>query len=91
MHTLPIRKIRFLDLRVRSDERKAILEAIDKMLQHGRLVLGPEVHQFETCIAKYCFRKFGVGMNSGTDALFLALKALNIGPGEKSLLRPCPG
>lgn len=76
-------KVPFLDLRVPAEERKEILEAVDKVLTHGRLILGPEVEEFEKRIAKHCERKYAVGMNSGTDALFLALKSLNIGPGDE--------
>jgi len=76
-------RIPFLDLRVGDDERKRLLEAIDRVLQHGRLVMGPEVERFEAQVAKRCGRKFAVGVGSGTDALFLALKAMGIGPGDE--------
>ncbi|HSX13957.1 MAG TPA: DegT/DnrJ/EryC1/StrS family aminotransferase [Chlamydiales bacterium] len=76
-------KVPFLDLRVPQEERKALLQAIDTVFQHGRLILGPEVTELENTLAKYCHKKFAVGMNSGTDSLFLALKALNIGPGDE--------
>ncbi|MBN1765556.1 MAG: DegT/DnrJ/EryC1/StrS family aminotransferase, partial [Sedimentisphaerales bacterium] len=45
--------------------------------------MGPEVQQLETKIAQLCSRKFAVGVNSGTDALFLALKSLGIAPGDE--------
>jgi dTDP-4-amino-4,6-dideoxygalactose transaminase len=80
---IALKKVPFLDLRVPPEERKAILQSIDAVLTHGRLVLGPEVTELENTIAKYCRKKFAVGMNSGTDALFLALKALGIGPGDE--------
>lgn len=83
MPTLAARKVPFLDLRVSANERKELLLAIDTVLQHGRLVIGPEVNAFEARIAEYCSKQFGVGMNSGTDSLFLALKALDIGPGDE--------
>ena len=51
-------------------------------MQHGRFILGPEVAEFETVIAQYCKRKFAVGVGSGTDAIFLALKVLGIGAGD---------
>lgn len=76
-------KVPFLDLRVPQEERDEILEAVNKVLQHGRLILGPEVSQIEQAVAEYCNRKYAVGMNSGTDALFLALKALNIGADDE--------
>lgn len=76
-------KVPFLDLRVPAEERKALLQAIDTVFQHGRLLLGPEVAEFENQIAAYCGKKFAVGTNSGTDALFLGMKGLNIGPGDE--------
>ena len=78
------KKIPFLDLRIIDDNlRKDYLNAIDKVFKHGRLVLGPEVEMFESEIAQICGKKYCVGVNSGTDALFLALKCLGIGYGDE--------
>lgn len=74
----------FLDLRITDEsERRRLMIAIEKVLIHGRLINGPEVAEFENRMAEYCGRKFAVGVNSGTDALFLCLKALGIGPGDE--------
>jgi len=79
-----MRKVPFLDLRITDAlERKELLEAVDKVFDHGRLTLGPEVKELEELLAKYCGRRFAVGMNSGTTALFLALKAVGIGKGDE--------
>lgn len=83
MLTATPKKVPFLDLRVAPEERSQLLTAIDQVLQHGRLVIGPEVTLFEETIARYCEKQFAIGMNSGTDSLFLALKALKIGPGDE--------
>jgi len=64
-------------------ERDEILAAIEGVLRSGRLILGEQVRRFETEFAGYCGVGYGVGVNSGTDALFLALKALGIGPGDE--------
>lgn len=64
-------------------ERDEILAGIDKVLRSGRLILGPSVKAFEEGFAAYCGVQHGVGVNSGTDALFLALKALDVGPGDE--------
>lgn len=79
-----IRKVPFLDLRIQDDtERRIILDAVEKVLLHGRLINGPEVDEIEHLIADYCGRKYAVGVNSGTDALFLGLKSLGIGTGTE--------
>lgn len=64
-------------------EKDEIHAAIEKVFQSGCLILGDNVKKFEEEFAKYCGVKFGVGVNSGTDALFLGLKALGIGPGDE--------
>lgn len=60
-----------------------IIEAITKTLQSGRYILGEEVTKFEEEFAKYIGVQHGIGVASGTDALFLALSACNIGPGDE--------
>jgi len=78
------KKIRFLNLAIEdADQRNEILKAVEGVLKHGRLIMGPEVSEFETRFAAYCDRKFAVGVNSGTDALFLGLKSLGVGPGDE--------
>ncbi len=77
-------KVPFLDLRLsETAERELLMQAMETVLQHGRLVMGPEITQFEETIADYCGRKFCVSVGSGTDALFLSLKALRLGPGDE--------
>lgn len=77
----------FLDLRVESaEERGAYLAAIDRILQHGRILNGPEVAQFEEAVARYCGTAYAVGVSSGTAALFLAVRSLGIGAGDEIIL-----
>jgi dTDP-3-amino-2,3,6-trideoxy-4-keto-D-glucose/dTDP-3-amino-3,4,6-trideoxy-alpha-D-glucose/dTDP-2,6-dideoxy-D-kanosamine transaminase len=64
-------------------EKEEIHAAIEKVLSSGHLILGESVKKFEEAFAGYCNLKFGVGVNSGTDALFLGLKALDIGAGDE--------
>jgi aminotransferase EvaB len=66
-------------------ERPEILSAIERVLTSGRLILGENVEQFESAWARYCGVEWGVGVNSGTDAIFLGLKALDVGPGDEVL------
>src|SRR3970282_124151 len=49
----------------------------------GRLILGERVRAFEAAFAEYCSVGHGVGVNSGTDALVLALHALDLGAGDE--------
>jgi len=66
-----------------SDEKEEIHAAIEAVLSSGWLILGDQVKAFEKSFAGYCGVSYGVGVNSGTDALFLALKALGIGQGDE--------
>jgi dTDP-4-amino-4,6-dideoxygalactose transaminase len=66
--------------------KPAIDAAIQEVLESGIYVLGPKLEQFERDLADYCRMKEAVGVNSGTDALWLVLKALDIGPGDEVIL-----
>lgn len=63
--------------------REQVMALVDQVFSSGRLILGSRVTDFEEQFAAFCHADFGVGVNSGTDALFLALKALDIGPGAE--------
>jgi len=65
----------------------AIDSAIARVLNHCQFILGPEVKAFETELAAFCGAKHVVTCASGTDALALALRAMEIGPGDAVL---CP-
>jgi len=77
-------KIPFLDL---NSQNKIIKEEIDlslgKAIKNCDFILGKQEISFEKEFAGYCGRKFGIGVNSGTDALFFALLSLGIGPGDE--------
>ncbi|VTS03657.1 DegT/DnrJ/EryC1/StrS family aminotransferase [Tuwongella immobilis] len=62
--------------------------AIARVLNSGQVINGPEVTAFEEEIAPACGSKFAVGCGSGTDAILLALAALQIGPGDEVILPP---
>ena len=61
----------------------AVMPAIEAVCRSGYFIKGPELSGFETEIAAYLGVRYAVGVNSGTDALFLALKAAGIGPGDE--------
>lgn len=81
-------RIPMLDLRTPHVELEPeLLEAFSKLLATGQFVLGDVVESFESELAELCDLPYAVGCNSGTDALWLALRALGIGPGDAVL---CP-
>lgn len=63
--------------------KSEILPALEEVLEHMQLFLGPQAQQFEQQFASYCECQQGVGVSSGTDALILALRACDIGPGDE--------
>jgi len=63
--------------------RGEVLRIVDEVFSSGRLILGERVESFERNFAAYCGAGFGVGLNSCTDAIFLALKALGVGRGDE--------
>jgi aminotransferase EvaB len=64
-------------------ERNDILAAVDQVMRSGRLILGDSVRAFEQEFAAFCGASHGVGVNSGTDALVLALRLLDLQPGDE--------
>jgi dTDP-4-amino-4,6-dideoxygalactose transaminase len=65
-----------------------VLAAVEHALAAGHYILGPNVAAFEKEIAALSGAAFGVGVNSGSDALTLALRALEIGPGDEVITSP---
>jgi dTDP-4-amino-4,6-dideoxygalactose transaminase len=66
--------------------KKEIDAAVLSTLESGHFILGPAVTKFEESIASYLGVDFGIGLASGTDALVLALRALNIGAGDEVII-----
>lgn len=80
-------KVQFLDLRSSYTELRAKIDAaVERTLDSGWYILGSEVAAFETEFAEYCGAKYCVGVANGLDALVLALRALEIGPGDEVLV-----
>jgi dTDP-4-amino-4,6-dideoxygalactose transaminase len=74
----------FLDLTRQYKKIKGeILSATQRVYEKGRFILGEEVSAFEKEFSHYCGVRYGVGVGSGTDALYLALKAAGIGEGDE--------
>ncbi|MEW6517392.1 MAG: DegT/DnrJ/EryC1/StrS family aminotransferase [candidate division FCPU426 bacterium] len=66
--------------------RPALLRAMDRVIQDGHFILGPETQALEKELAGRCRAGYALGVNSGTDALVLALRSLNIGPGHEVIV-----
>lgn len=81
--------IPFLNLKAQYESLKAeILPSVESALAGGHYILGPNVKAFEEEIAHYTETRHGIGVNSGSDALTLALRALEIGPGDEVITTP---
>ncbi|MCX5749159.1 MAG: DegT/DnrJ/EryC1/StrS family aminotransferase [Candidatus Saganbacteria bacterium] len=79
--------IPILDLKAEYRSIKSEIDtAVAQVLESGHFVLGPNVAALEKEIASYCGTKYGVAVASGTDALFLSLKALGIKEGDEVII-----
>ena len=79
--------IPFLDLRPGADAA-AIREAIERVVVRGWFILGPELEAFESEFASACRAPHAIGVGTGTDAIALALRALDIGAGDEVITTP---
>jgi len=81
--------IAYADIAAQHDSlKRELLEAAERVMKHGQFILGPEVSQFEEQFAATCGTAHAVGVNSGTDAIILALRALGIGAGDEVITQP---
>lgn len=79
----------FWDYRREYDElRDEILAAVDRVFKSGKLILGEEGIAFERDMAAYIGVRGGVGVNSGTDAVYIALAAAGVGAGDEVITVP---
>ena len=79
----------FIDLKTQYARIKASVDGrIHKVLEHGQYVMGPECVELERQLAEYVGAKHCLGVASGTDALLMALMALDIGPGDEVITVP---
>ena len=77
-------KVPYVDLGTQhSPIKDELLNAVSQVLDHGMFILGQEVEELERQFAAVCGVDFAVGVNSGTDALILSLKALGVGLGDE--------
>ena len=64
------------------------MKAVQDVIQSGQFITGPNVRAFESEVATYLGARHAVSLNSGTDALVIALKSLGIGPGDEVITTP---
>lgn len=76
--------MQFIDLAAQQARIKDQIDAnIQKVLAHGKYILGPEVAELEEKLANYTGAKYCISCANGTDALQIALMALGVGPGDE--------
>lgn len=81
--------IPILDLKAHhTPMRGELLAAIEKVLDSNAFILGAAVQELEDNVASYCQSKFAIGVSSGTDALLIALMALDIQAGDEVITTP---
>jgi UDP-2-acetamido-2-deoxy-ribo-hexuluronate aminotransferase len=81
--------MQFIDLKTRHKLIGDKINArIQKVMEHGQFILGPEVHEVEEKLAQYTGSKHCVTVSSGTDSLLIALMALGVGVGDEVITVP---
>ena len=82
-------KVELIDLKKRyEDEKEHLIKCFDNVLKNGSLIMTDEVSNFENKVCQYTGAKFCLGLNSGTDALMMALWSLGIKKGDEIITSP---
>ena len=85
----PQTKIEFIDLKAQyAALRDEIAVRMQKVLDHGQYIMGPEVKELETALAVHTGAKHCVTVSSGTEALLIAMMALDLKPGDEVITTP---
>jgi len=79
--------VKYIDL-PKQFKDKVFWPALKEQFKACQFVMGPEVEVFESNFASLCGTRYALGVNSGTDAMFLSLKALGIGRGDEVITAP---
>ena len=79
----------FIDLKAQYAQLKPSIDArIQRVLDHGQYIMGPEVKELEDQLAAYTGAKHCITVSSGTEALLIALMALDLQPGDEVITTP---
>ena len=86
---MPGEMMQFIDLKTQYDAlRDDVGAAIQRVLDHGQYIMGPEVAEMEQALAAYTGAKHGIAVASGTEALLMSMMALGIGHGDEVITTP---
>jgi UDP-2-acetamido-2-deoxy-ribo-hexuluronate aminotransferase len=81
--------IQFIDLKAQQQKiYPALMRRIQKVLDHGKYIMGPEIKELEERLVSYVGVKHAITCSSGTDALLMPLMAYNVGPGDAIFTSP---
>jgi dTDP-4-amino-4,6-dideoxygalactose transaminase len=79
----------FIDLKAQYAALKTTIDArIQRVLDHGQYIMGPEVQELETALAAYAGTRHCITVASGTEALLIALMTLDLQPGDEVITTP---
>lgn len=81
--------MQFIDLKKQFNKiQDQIHQRINRVFDHSQYIMGPEIEELEQGLSAYLGSKHSLTVSSGTDALLIALMALNIGPGDEVITTP---
>jgi UDP-2-acetamido-2-deoxy-ribo-hexuluronate aminotransferase len=81
--------MQFIDLKTQYQRYQAEIDArMRSVLEHGKFIMGPEIAEMESALAEYVGVRHAISVSSGTHSLEIALRALDIGPGDEVITVP---
>ncbi len=87
--TKSLPEVRFLDLSIKNtQDRKDLKEVLERCMDHGEFVMGKEISRLEKSLSEYVSREYCKTVSSGTDALYLALKGIDVKSGDEVITSP---